>query len=277
MTLSSPSRSSSSLPPRPQISRLWRVLSLPMLFYIILPLLALFLRISPGQLVANLQEPNVLRAIGLSLTTTIFSTLLIILGGTPLAYAHARRQFRFGRLIDTLIDLPLVLPPAVAGVALLMAFGRRGLLGGWLDLLGVQVGFTTVAVIMAQVFVAAPFYIKSAALGFASLDRELELAASLDGASSWQIFRFVTMPLSWSALLGGSVMSWARALGEFGATIIFAGNFPGRTQTMPLAIYIGFELDLDIALTLSVILILFSFLALLIAKGILHRDWMVTG
>lgn len=277
MTLSSPSRSSSSLPPRPQISRLWRVLSLPMLFYIILPLLALFLRISPEQLVANLQEPNVLRAIGLSLTTTIVSTLLIILGGTPLAYAHARRQFRFGRLIDTLIDLPLVLPPAVAGVALLMAFGRRGLLGGWLDLLGVQVGFTTVAVIMAQVFVAAPFYIKSAALGFASLDRELELAASLDGASSWQIFRFVTMPLSWSALLGGSVMSWARALGEFGATIIFAGNFPGRTQTMPLAIYIGFELDLDIALTLSVILILFSFLALLIAKGILHRDWMVTG
>ncbi len=277
MTLSSPSRSPSSLPPRPQISRLWRVLSLPMLIYIILPLLALFLRISPEQLVANLQEPNVLRAIGLSLTTTIVSTLLIILGGTPLAYAHARRQFRFGRLIDTLIDLPLVLPPAVAGVALLMAFGRRGLLGGWLDLLGVQVGFTTVAVIMAQVFVAAPFYIKSAALGFASLDRELELAASLDGASSWQIFRFVTMPLSWSALLGGSVMSWARALGEFGATIIFAGNFPGRTQTMPLAIYIGFELDLDIALTLSVILILFSFLALLIAKGILHRDWMVTG
>ena len=248
-----------------------------MLIYIIVPLLALFLRISPEQLVANLQEPNVLRAIGLSLTTTIVSTLLIILGGTPLAYAHARRQFRFGRLIDTLIDLPLVLPPAVAGVALLMAFGRRGLLGGWLDLLGVQVGFTTVAVIMAQVFVAAPFYIKSAALGFASLDRELELAASLDGASSWQIFRFVTMPLSWSALLGGSVMSWARALGEFGATIIFAGNFPGRTQTMPLAIYIGFELDLDIALTLSVILILFSFLALLIAKGILHRDWMVTG
>ena len=261
-------------PSRPQISRLWRVLSLPMLAFLSLPLIALFLRTSPVQLLANLQEPYALRAIGLSLATTLISTLIIILGGTPLAYAQARRQFRYGRMIDTLIDLPLVLPPAVAGVALLMAFGRRGLLGGWLDDLGIQIGFTTVAVVMAQVFVAAPFYIKSATLGFANLDRELELAASLDGASNRQIFRFVTMPLSWSALLGGSVMSWARALGEFGATIIFAGNFPGRTQTMPLAIYIGFELDLDIALTLSVILILFSFLALIIAKGVLHRDWM---
>lgn len=264
-------------PPRPRISRLWRILSLPMLAFLSLPLIALFLRTSPRQLLANLQEPYVLQAIGLSLATTLISTLLIILGGTPLAYAQARRQFRYSRMIDTLIDLPLVLPPAVAGVALLMTFGRRGLLGGWLDELGIQIGFTTVAVVMAQVFVAAPFYIKSATLGFANLDQELELAASLDGASSRQIFRFVTMPLSWSALLGGSVMSWARALGEFGATIIFAGNFPGRTQTMPVAIYIGFELDLDVALTLSVILILFSFLALLIAKGILHRDWMGTG
>jgi len=110
-------------------------------------------------------------------------------------------------------------------------------------------------------------------VGFTSIDTELEQAASLDGASSSQVFRYVTIPLSWSALLGGSVMSWARALGEFGATIIFAGNFPGRTQTMPLAIYIGFELDLEVALTLSVILILFSFIALIIAKGILHRDW----
>jgi molybdate transport system permease protein len=245
-----------------------------MLIFLSLPLIAIFLRTSPARLVANLQQDYVLQAIGLSLVTTLISTTLIILLGTPLAYAQARRQFRYGRMIDTLIDLPLVLPPAVAGVALLMAFGRRGLFGSWLDEIGIQIGFTTGAVIIAQVFVAAPFYIKSATLGFANLDRELELAASLDGASGKQIFRFVTIPLSWSALLGGSVMSWARALGEFGATIIFAGNFPGRTQTMPLAIYIGFELDLNIALTLSVILILFSFLALIIAKGILHRDWM---
>jgi len=262
-----------SPPPRPQLSGLWRAFSLPMLVFLSLPLLALFLRIAPARLIANLGEPYVLQAIGLSLATTIVTTLIIILGGTPVAYSLARRQYRFRRAIDTLIDLPTVLPPAVAGVALLMAFGRRGILGGLLDDLGIHIAFTPIAVVLAQVFIAAPFYIKSATVGFTSIDTELEQAASLDGASSSQVFRYVTIPLSWSALLGGSVMSWARALGEFGATIIFAGNFPGRTQTMPLAIYIGFELDLEVALTLSVILILFSFIALIIAKGILHRDW----
>jgi molybdate transport system permease protein len=247
---------------------------MPMLIFLSLPILALFLRISPANLVENLRQPEVLQAIGLSLGTTMISTLIIILAGTPLAYAHARGQFRFSRLMDTLIDLPLVLPPAVAGVALLMTFGRRGILGGVLADLGFHIAFTTTAVIIVQVFVAAPFYIKSASLGFSGIDQELEMSAALDGANTPQIFRFLTIPLSWSALLGGSVMSWARALGEFGATIIFAGNFPGRTQTMPLAIYIGFEMDLDIALTLSVILILLSFLALFVAKYMLNRDWM---
>ena len=191
-------------------------------------------------------------------------------GDAPSVFSSSRAV----SFIATLIDLPLVFPPAVAGVAGLMAFGRRGVLGGVLSDLGIHIAFTPLAVIIVQVFVAALFYIKSAAMGFSNIDQELEQSAALDGASSRQVFRFLTIPLSWSALLGGSVMSWARALGEFGATIIFAGNFPGRTQTMPLAIYIGFELDLDIALTLSVILILFSFLALLIAKYILNRDWM---
>jgi molybdate transport system permease protein len=260
--------------PQTRMSGLWRVLSLPMLIFLSLPILALFLRISPADLLENLRQPEVLQAIALSLGTTLISTMIIILAGTPLAYSQARGQFRFSRLVDTLIDLPLVLPPAVAGVALLMAFGRRGILGGVLDDLGIHIAFTPIAVIIVQVFVAAPFYIKSAALGFSNIDQELEQSAALDGASSPQIFRFLTIPLSWSALLGGSVMSWARALGEFGATIIFAGNFPGRTQTMPLAIYIGFELNLDIAITLSVILILLSFLALFVAKYILNRDWM---
>jgi molybdate transport system permease protein len=249
-------------------------MSLPMLAFLLLPLVALFLRTSPQRLLENLQAPYVIQAILLSLVTTLISTLIIIIGGTPVAYSQARRQFRFRRAVDTLIDLPLVLPPAVAGIALLMAFGRRGLLGGLLDEMGIHISFTPIAVILAQVFVAAPFYIKSATLGFSNIDTEMEQAASLDGASAAQAFRFITIPLSWSALLGGSVMSWARALGEFGATIIFAGNFPGRTQTMPLAIYIGFELDLNVALTLSVILILFSFLALFIAKGILQREWL---
>lgn len=260
--------------PQARLSGIWRVLSFPMLIFLSLPILALFLRISPADLVENVRQPEVLQAIVLSLGTTLISTMIIILAGTPLAYSQARGQFRFSRLVDTLIDLPLVLPPAVAGVALLMAFGRRGILGGVLDDLGIHIAFTPIAVIIVQVFVAAPFYIKSAALGFSNIDQELEQSAALDGASSPQIFRFLTIPLSWSALLGGSVMSWARALGEFGATIIFAGNFPGRTQTMPLAIYIGFELNLDIAITLSVILILLSFLALFVAKYILNRDWM---
>ncbi|MCB0222962.1 MAG: ABC transporter permease subunit, partial [Anaerolineae bacterium] len=154
----------------------------------------------------------------------------------------------------------------------LMAFGRRGILGSYLEIMGVSIAFTQIAVVMAQTFVAAPFYVKAAILGFSSIEPELEQAAALDGASGRQIFRFITIPLSWMALLSGMVMTWARALGEFGATIIFAGNFPGRTQTMPLAIYIGFELDLDVALTLAVILIGFSFLVLMIVKGILRSD-----
>ena len=260
--------------PQTKLSRLWRLTSLPMLLFLSLPILALILRIPPADLVENLQQPNVFQAIALSLGTTLISTMIIILAGTPLAYSQARGQFRYNRLVDTLIDLPLVLPPAVAGVALLMTFGRRGIFGGILDDLGLHIAFTPIAVIIVQVFIAAPFYIKSAALGFSNIDHELEQAAALDGASSTQIFRFLTLPLSWSALLGGSVMSWARALGDVGATIIFSGNFPGRTQTMRMAIYIGFDLDLDIALTLSVILIMLSFLALFIAKFILNRDWM---
>lgn len=273
--MSHPTYTPSPPPPaRPApLGALWRILSLPLLFFLVLPLLALFLRVSPRDLLANLAQPQVLQAITLSLTTTLASTILIILFGTPVAYALAKQRVPFQRVVDTLIDLPTVLPPAVAGVALLMAFGRRGLFGAWLAGLGLDIAFTTTAVILAQIFIAAPFFIKAATIGFANIDIELEQAASLDGADGWQVFRYVIIPLSWSALLGGSVMSWARALGEFGATIIFAGNFPGRTQTMPLAIYIGFQVDLDMALTLSVILVGFSFLALMVVKGFLHREW----
>jgi molybdate transport system permease protein len=230
------------------------------------------MRTSLPDLVANLQKPQVIQAILLSLTTSLISTLVIVVVGTPLALALARHVLPFERFIDTLVDIPLVLPPAVAGVALLMAFGRRGLLGDTLTGLGIEVAFTPVAVILAQIFIAAPFYVKSARLGFEAVDRELVQAADLDGASGWQVFRYVITPLSWAAVLSGSVMAWARALGEFGATIIFAGNFPGRTQTMPLAIYLGFELDLDVALTLSVILMGFSFLALFAVRGLLDKQ-----
>jgi len=249
----------------------WKSLALPLLLFIALPLLALFLRTSPDRFFAELNQPQVIQAIKLSLFTSAVTTALTLAFGTPVAYLLAQRRFRFYRVVDTLVDLPTVLPPSVAGVALLMAFGRKGLFGPFLDSMGINIPFTLVAVILAQTFIASPFYVKAAAIGFAAIDPELKQAAALDGASRWQTFRYVVLPLSWMSLLSGSVMTWARALGEFGATIIFAGNFPGRTQTMPLAIYIGFEIDLNVALTLAVILVCFSFLTLILVKGILHR------
>jgi molybdate transport system permease protein len=244
-------------------------LSLPFLLFIIIPLIALVLRVSPAQLLTHLADRLVLSALRLSLVTTLASIAIILVAGTPVAWLLAGPRTRLTHLIDVLVDLPTVLPPAVAGVALLMAFGRRGLLGAWLNEIGIQLAFTPAAVVMAQVFIAAPFYIKSAAVGFANVDVEIRQAAAIDGANEWQIFRQLILPLAAPALLSGVVMSWARALGEFGATILFAGNFPGKTQTMPLAIYLGFESGLDAALTLSVILLLLSFGALFMVKRLL--------
>jgi len=249
----------------------WKILALPLLLFIAIPLLALFAHVSITDLLKNLNQRQVIEAISLSLITSFTATFITLIFGTPVAYLLTQRQSRYYRLVDTLIDLPLILPPSVAGVALLMAFGRNGMMGGWLSAIGIEIPFTMTAVIMAQVFIASPFYVKAASIGFSAIDPELKQAASLDGAGNWRIFREIDLPLSRMALLSGSVMTWARALGEFGATIIFAGNFPGRTQTMPLAIYMGFEIDMEVALTLSVILIGLSFLTLFIVKGILHR------
>jgi len=249
----------------------WKALLLPFGLFLILPLLALFLRITPADLVQTLAQEQVTQALSLSLVTTLITVAVTVLFGTPVAYYLSHPRYRFHRLVDTLVDLPTVLPPAVAGVALLAAFGRRGLLGAPLESLGISLPFTQAAVVMAQTFIAAPFYIKSAALGFAGVDCELRKAAALDGATRWQTFRHIIVPMSWVALLSGAVMTWARALGEFGATIIFAGNYPGRTQTMPLAIYIGFEIDLNVALTLAIVLVCLAFLILVVVKAMLHN------
>lgn len=259
---------------RSDLRKLVQLASIPMLVFILLPIIALLLRTPPKQWLVNIVQPQILQAVGISLSTTLLATLISVILGTPLALALARDYLPFRRIFDTLIDLPTVLPPAVAGIALLMAFGRRGIFGSLLEDMGISIAFTPIAVILAQTFIAASFYIKAASIGFASIDPELEQAAGLDGASGWQTFRYLIIPLSRSALLSGAVMTWARALGEFGATIIFAGNFAGRTQTMPLAIYLGFELNFEIALTLAVILIGFSFMALLLVKRILNQDWM---
>jgi molybdate transport system permease protein len=250
----------------------WLLLAaLPMLLFLVLPLVVLVARVPLALLFVNLRSAEVVQAISLSLFTSLAATLAALVFGTPLAYVLARRQFRGRAAIDTLIDLPMVLPPAVAGIALLVTFGRRGLLGPSLEAMGLSLAFTTAAVVLAQIFVAAPFYIKSATAGFGGVERELEQAAQIDGAGPWRVFRHITAPLAWPVLLGGAVMTWARALGEFGATIIFAGNFPGRTQTMPLAIYIGLELDLGVALTLSAILLAVSFGVLFVVKGLLRQ------
>ncbi len=261
-------RSSGRLP-RPGIALFWS--AVPMILFLALPLLALIWRTELTDISAHLAQPAARRAIVLSLWTSATATLLTILLGTPLALLMTRRHFRGRRALDTLIDLPTVLPPAVAGLALLMAFGRRGLLGQGLSVAGIEIAFTSLAVIFAQLFVASPYYIRAAIGGLSRSAAELEEAAALDGADSRQVFRFVTVPLARASLLGGLVMTWARALGDFGATILFAGNYPGRTQTMPLAIYIGFELDLDVALALSVVLMATAFAILLLVKWLLGR------
>ncbi len=251
--------------------QLWKLLALPLLLFIAIPIISIFARSTPAAFIENLNERQVMQAVMLSLASSSVSTLLTLVFGTPVAYLLAARKFHAYRLIDTLIDIPTVLPPSVAGVALLMAFGRKGVVGVFLAQAGITLPFTFTAVIMAQMFIASPFYIKAAAIGFAGINKELKQAAALDGANRWQVFRYIMLPLSANALLSGCVMTWARALGEFGATIIFAGNYPGRTQTMPLAIYIGFEIDLNVALTLSIVLICFSFLTLTLVKSVLHR------
>jgi molybdate transport system permease protein len=244
-----------------------------LLIFLVSPLAAIFLKVQTQEdLGSTLWQPIVTEALRLSVVTSLSSLCLAIVLGTPLAYLLARRRFRGAALLDTLIDLPMVLPPTVAGVALLMAFGRRGVLGAWLDAIGIQISFTTFAVILAQSFVSIPFYIRAARAGFQSVDQELERVAYTLGHAPLSVFLRVTVPLAFPALLGGAVMAWARALGEFGATIMFAGNFLGRTQTMPLAIYAAMESDLTAALVLSAILIVVSFSVLFGVRLLLHRS-----
>jgi molybdate transport system permease protein len=224
--------------------------------FISLPILALIWRTVRDRAWQIPLDERVPRAIEFSLKTTAISLFFIVVLGTPLAYALARWRFPGKRLANVLIDLPIVLPPAVAGLGLLVAFGRRGLLGPILDdWFGIRLAFTQAAVVMAQTFVAFPFYVRTAQVGFRAVDPEIEKAALVDGASHMECFMYVTFPLSRRALLSGGLVSWARALGEFGATIFFAGNLLGRPQTMPLLIYSIFENDVDAATWTALILI----------------------
>ena len=221
-----------------------------------LPILALFTQAMGENFLTYAFAPEALSALKLSLVTSLFSVGIAIALGTPLAYMLARWKFSGKALIETLVDLPVVLPPSVAGLALLIAFGRQGLLGGALSMLGVSLPFTTAAVVMA------PLFIRAARIGFSEIDMQLEEAAHVEGANQWQLFSEVMFPLAGRSLESGAILCWTRALGEFGATILFAGNLEGVTQTMPLAIYLGFESSLGMAVALSVVLVGVSVLLL---------------
>jgi len=240
--------------------------------YLALPVVALFFRTTPELFISSLCDPAVTSALWLSLSTSVISLGIVILVGTPFAYVHSRNTYPGKMIVDTLIDLPLVLPPAVAGMALLVLYGRVGLVGRYLDMFGITLAFTTLAVIMAQIFVASPFYLRQAKSLFEQLDPSYEKTARTLGASPLRIFMTITLPLTAGGLVSGAVMTFGRALGEFGATIMFAGNLPGVTQTMPLSVYVGMQGNFNIGLTISILLVIISFTIMLAVRFLAGRE-----
>jgi len=242
--------------------------------FIGLPVLALLVRAAQQEsFLASLTSDLALSALRLSLVTSLITMAIILMVGTPFAYMLARGNSLFLKVVDSLVELPIVMPPVVAGVAMLMAFGRQGILGSTLAQLGINLPFTTAAVIFAQMFVAAPFYIRSAKLGFQAVARDYEDISQTLGVSPWRTFWRLTLPLSGSSVLTGIALAWASALSEFGATIMFAGNLMGKTQTMPLAILTAMESSLDTALALAVLLLVGS-VTILVGLGVLtRRQW----
>jgi molybdate transport system permease protein len=230
-----------------------------------LPLLGLVAKAPWSQAIEELRAPEALDALRLSVICSFSATLIAVMLGVPLAWTQARLDFPGRNLLRALTTLPMVLPPVVGGVALLLAFGRRGLLGSYLfDAFGIRLPFSTAGVILAETFVSMPFLVITVEAGLRSLDRRLEEAARTLGAGPWTVFRHVTLPLVAPSIFAGGVLCWSRALGEFGATITFAGNFPGQTQTMPLAVYLLLETRPEAAVILSLLLVAVS-LAVLVA------------
>jgi molybdate transport system permease protein len=242
----------------------WPVLLLatPILGLLVLPLIALALVSSPVDLAAGMGDPLFAPALWLSARTTVISLAIVVGTGTPLAWWLAVAPQGRTRMVELVVDLPIVMPPAVVGIALLQAFGRSGLFGGQLQILGLQIPFTTTAVVLAQVVVSAPFYVQAAAAAFRRVDQDLLIVGRTLGQSSRGAFLRIAVPLALPGLVGGAALAWARALGEFGATLLFAGNLSGTTQTMPLAIYMALESDVRVAIALSLVLAAVSVLLL---------------
>jgi molybdate transport system permease protein len=229
------------------------------LAFLVLPLVALVLRTPWSTLPRRLAEPEVFEALRLSLVTATLATGVCMVLGVPLAWLLARVDFPGRRLVRALVTVPLVLPPVVGGLALLLLLGRRGLIGRWLDqTFDVTIPFTTSAVVIAEAFVAMPFLVIAVEGALRGADDRYEEAAATLGAGRWTTFRRVTLPLVAPGVAAGAVLCWARALGEFGATITFAGSYPGRTQTMPIKVYLMLETDLEAAIVLSMLLLAVS-------------------
>ena len=238
-----------------------------LLVLLALPLVAMLVRVRSSSVVQGLADPAVLQALRLSLVTSLAATGCVVALGLPAAYLLATRDFPGKRVVESLIDLPLVLPPTVAGLALLLAFGRVGLAGRALGLAGIELPFTTLAVIVAQAFMALPLFVGAARAGFSSIERRyLDAADTLRASEGYRFWR-VILPLAAPSLIAGAAMAWARALGEFGATITFAGNLPGVTQTMPLAVYTALQTNLDSAIALSLLLMTTSLLLLILLRS----------
>jgi molybdate transport system permease protein len=247
------------------------VLAASFVLFILVALVALVVRVTPQVVMSQLRSPLVGQALRLSLETSLAATVVAALCGTPLA-AILSRPFRGRAALETLVTLPVVLPPVVGGLALLLAFGRAGLLGRELDILGVHLPFTTAAVVIAQTFVAAPLYVAVATSAFSRVDpRQLEAAATLRASTPYAFAR-VVIPPALPALAGGLTLAWARALGEFGATITFAGNLPGVTQTMPIAVYMAAQVDLQGAIAVALALMVLSYGALLVVRRVAGRS-----
>lgn len=226
--------------------------------FLTLPLVALFVRVSPSTLISALGDQAVREALLVSVKTTLIAHVIVLVVGTPAAYLLATRRFRGRGAVLTALELPLVLPPAVAGLALLAAFGRRGLLGEELNALGFSIPFTQVAVVLAVIFVSSPFYLRWGVAAFSAVDPQLLDASRTLGAGPARTFGRVALPLAAGGLGAASSLAWARGLGEFGATIMFAGSFPGETRTLPLAVYAEFDSDFDVALAIGALLVLTS-------------------
>ncbi len=245
--------------------------------FVSLPLLSLVIWTVSERAWGAIASPDALDALFLSARTTAATMAILIFFGTPAAYVLARTEFPGKRFVDALVDVPVVLPPSAAGIALLLAFGKMGLLGEHLRVFGIELAFTTAAVMIAELFVATPFYVRQAITGFGEVDRGIEEAALVDGADQLGAFFRITLPMAFPALLAGAVTAWARALGEFGATIIFAGSFQGVTRTIPLAIFAEFENNFDASVALSVLVLGFAFTIILTVRFLTRRATQYEG